>query len=245
MINYPHSSGPFQTKILKTVHSSQKGNVDYQYPSDHHRASCVEKVFKPNGRCIEVHYNKKGQVERLSEPLGPKGKMIDTYSFQYEKEYTRVLNVLNQLSIYRFDSKQRLERIDTHDGLSLVRQEVFDWSKVDGQEGWLKSKSIQLAGEIYYLKTYTYDHNGNIKRQSLYGNLTGKKHHQFTLSKKREMDRYSVEYDYSQDEYNLLIRKTTPEGLVITYDYLSGTNLCTKELHSYQGKIQERFFWGI
>ena len=30
MTNYPYSSGPFQTKILKTVHSSQKGNVDYQ-----------------------------------------------------------------------------------------------------------------------------------------------------------------------------------------------------------------------
>ena len=242
-INYPHSDGPFQTKILNTVKSSQKGDIDYHYPSDRHRAFCVEMVSKQHGRRVKVHYNKKEQVEKISEPLGPEGKMIDTYSFQYEKEYTRVLNALNQLTIYRFDSKQRLERIDTHDGLSLIRQEVFDWSKVDGQEGWLKAKSLQLAGEIYYLKTYTYDHNGNIKRQSLYGNLTGEKPHKFPLSKKSEMDRYSVEYDYSQDGYNLLIGKTTPEGLTITYDYLSGTNLCTKELHSYQGKIQERFFW--
>lgn len=57
------------------------------------------------------------------------------------------------------------------------------------------------------------------------------------------MDSYAIDYRYSDDGYNLLTRKTTPDGLIITYAYLPHTNLLTKELHHYDGRIQERFFY--
>ena len=44
------------------------------------------------------------------------------------------------------------------------------------------------------------------------------------------------------DDKNLLISKTYPQGLKITYDYLPGTNLCTKELLYHYGLIYQRLF---
>lgn len=43
----------------------------------------------------------------------------------------------------------------------------------------------------------------------------------------------------------MLIEKKTPEGLTTQYDYLPGTNLRTKELQIYEGKIQGRIFRGF
>lgn len=240
MERYSGRLGLIDANILKKVDSRQHGTISYQSEKDY--PPRIVKVLKPNACFLKVHYNKSDKVESLHAPLGPKGAIIPTHTFQYEKNCTQVLDALGQLTAYRFDSNQRLSQIDTFDGSNIVRQEVFNWSTEEGEEGWLKAKSLQLNGNIYYVKTYTYDRKGNIINQSLYGNLTGEKNEAFTLSQKKERDHYSVDYEYSQDEYNLLVRKTTPEGLVISYEYFPGTNLRTKELHSYQGKIQERFF---
>src|SRR5262249_46727298 len=123
----------------------------------------------------------------------------------------------------------------------LLRQELFKWSEREGQEGWLRAKAIQLEGQALYLKTYRYDSKGNVARITLYGNLTGEKAPSFSIHEREKMDHSFIEYTYN--ERNLLTQKRTPEGLDIFYDYLPNTNLCTKVLQAYNGRIQERRFF--
>jgi len=99
-----------------------------------------------------------------------------------------------------------------------------------------------VGDQLYYLKTYEYDGRGNVNKETLYGNLTGKKKRTFTRNDTDKMDRSFVTYRYSKDGLNLVTEKSTEEGLTVSYEYLKGTNLRTKTLFFYKGKIQERIF---
>jgi hypothetical protein len=95
-----------------------------------------------------------------------------------------------------------------------------------------------LRGGSYGNVTFLPD---NIIRETTYGNLTGEK--QDSFRNKDTTDSLAIDYRYTNDERNLIREKTMPEGWTIRYDYLSGTNLCTKVLHVYEGSVQERFFY--
>ena len=231
---------PSERKFLEKTVSSQKGTTQYEMADFKWK---IEKISRPRNRFTQVAYDSSGRVKTLYEPLENKKEPIKCYEFDYHQDSTDVLDALGQLTTYHFDDHERLSHIDYFkDHHDLVRQDCFEWSLRPGEEGWLKSKSIQNGLKIYFLKTYRYDSRGNIIRETIYGNLTGEKPETFTLSQKQEMDRSFISYKYSHEGHNLLKEKSTPEGLVITYDYLTGTNLCTKTLCKYEGKIQERSF---
>ena len=233
--------GAVDKKILHAMCSTQNGEIVYrQLGQSFPRVAQVE---KPDGRVLVVNYNDKGQVEQLQEPLGTHGELIPTYSFQYKKHQTTIQDALGEVSVYAFDSHQRLSKVTYLDDLKMVRQDHFIWSKEEGEEGWLKSKAIGIGDELSYFKSYVYDTKGNITRETLYGNLTGKKDQTFAFHQHKEMDHYSIDYEYSKGIHNLVTSKKTPEGLTVFYDYVPHTNLCTKMLLSYEGKIQERTFY--
>lgn len=220
--------------ILQKALFSQKGAISYKYDN----SSCVNRINKPQRGFVHVNYNKNEQVESLQEPIGPNGETVYSWRFQYQKSDTKVWDALGHLAVYRFDTNSRLSRIDYLDQMQIARQEAFHWSTDPEQEGWLKSKAIQLANQIFCLHSYCYDERGNVIRKTLYGNLTGDKPD--TFQHKSKTDSYSLEYQYSED--NLLIQKNTPQGWTTIYAYLPETNLCTHEWQVYQGKIQERTF---
>ena len=227
-------------RFLEKVDSLQSGESEYEMTNFIWK---INKITKPRSRFFKVDYCSNGKVRALYEPQEDLKIAVKLYQFEYEKNLTKVFDALNQLTIYRFDDAQRLSEINyLNEKQKIIRQDVFQWSPLEGQEGWLKSKSIQLVNDLYHLKTYRYDTKGNITRETLYGNLTGDKPETFTAGQKRAMDSYSLTYEYIDDERNLLKEKSIPEGLSISYDYLPNTNLCTKILYSYDGKIQERFF---
>lgn len=259
-----NQSTRYYHKILESACSSQNGNIFYAnikpaipdlltLEPPH---SFVYLVEKPRGQFVKVFYNGK-KVRNLQEPLGPNKKIIETYTFYYGDDSTTVINPLLLIKNFQFDRQHRLIRINYFSSqyrylfalppenlegapVELLRRECFAWSKKPGEEGWLKAKCVRFNEEIYHLKSFDYDHRGNIIREKFYGNLTGKKSE--TFKKVSETERYSIEYAYTKDGRNLLIEKNTPEGLTIRYDYLPGTNLRTEELQIYNGKIQERIF---
>lgn len=225
--------------VLQEVRSSQKGTT--RYYSDNTPANPkITKVIKPNGQLMEVHYNYENQVQALIEPVGPKGEGAVTYSLQYQKGKTFVRDVHNQLKLYSFDKEQRLASIQYFENDTPIRQDSFQWSQNPDQKGWLQAKYVLLGDRISHATTFVYDKNGNAVRKTLFGNLTGTKSE--TMSRLEEGDQYSIDYVYSQNARNVLLSKTTPEGLTISYSYVPGTNLRSKEMHHYNGKIQERFF---
>lgn len=236
-------------KVLMSVDSSQKGKSSHYYPRlENDEIRKLAKINRANERFMEVEYeegfsDKEGKVKRIYEPRDANNR-VATYRFHYGKQHTFVWNGLNEQTCYHFDDNQRVSKIDYFDGNTVIRQDVFQWSQATGQEGWLKSKAVRLDKDLFYLKTFRYDDNGNIKQEKIYGNITGEKPECFTVEEKDSTDCYVINYCYSDDGFNLLTEKETPEGLKITYAYLKGTNLCTKELHHYDEKIQERIFRG-
>ncbi len=254
-IDYHQIHVPHSHKILTHVSSSQRGDRSYGFiKSSHPRLGIVK---KPRGQNVEVIYNAYHKVAALLEPLGPNKEIVNTYNFYYDGDHeTTVINPLLLMKQYQFDH-HRLSRISYYSAkyryifhpppkgvtppfFKLLKQERFTWSKKPGEEGWLKAKWVCLEDEIYHLKSFDYDHRGNITKEKFYGNLTGKKPE--TFNQLSQAESYCVEYAYTKDGRNLLIEKKTPEGLTIQYDYLPGTNLRTKELQIYDGKIQGRIF---
>ena len=144
--------------------------------------------------------------------------------------------------LYHFDDSSRLSCLSYKDShQNILCQKRFEWSKREGQEGWLRSKSIGKGDDLVYLKTYRYDPSGNLTRETLYGNLTGEKEETFT--KKESADSTYIEYSYTADERHLIQEKKMLEGWTIRYEYLPVTNICSKVLHFYDGSLQERFFY--
>lgn len=232
-------------KVLKSVHSTRQGTTLY---SRNKRPKIgvfpIDRVEKEDGRLLTVSYGSKNdKVSSLQEPLGLNGAPITTYSFEYGKSSTTVFDALNQRSVFHFDKYQRLTKVEDFDQLQGIRQKVYEWSAVPEQEGWLTSKSIRVGTQVFHSYSYDYDSKGNVVRKTLFGNLTGERADSFQVGQLQATDRYSIDYAYSNDKRNLLIQESTPQGWIVHYDYLPGTNLCTKELHVYNHKVQERFFY--
>jgi YD repeat-containing protein len=236
-------------KVLQKVRFSTKGDIAYHTQQAKGNRK-VTRIAKPQGRFLEVHYanaitsQEEDKVRYLLEPCGEQGETIKTYQFSYHANCTEVRDALHHLTLYHFDENRRLSRIDyCNRHLKPLRQEVFQWSNREGEDGWLKAKALRLGDQFFYLKTYRYDSHGNVIRVALYGNLTGKKSQTFAIQDKDLMDCDYTEYDYTDDQRNLVVKKKTLDGLKTLYDYLPNTNLCTKVLQVYEGRIQERTFY--
>jgi RHS repeat-associated protein len=227
--------GSVNKKVLDSSNSDLYGLIQYKYSED----ARIEKILKPQGRYLEISYDKKARVESIKEPIGTNGLPISTFTFQYEGNKTKVLNAANQQTIYNFDKNKRLRNIETFDQNQLVKKEIFEWSV----NGWLKSKGIGASRFVSNLQEYEYDCYGNVISKTIYGNLTGEmRQESFSPLHKDQVDQYTIQYEYSNDERNLLIKKTTQQGFVIFYHYLHDRNLCFEEFRSYNGVIKERIF---
>ena len=214
---------------------------------DHTYSSQVKFIQWPNERFLEIEYNRDQKVKALYGPY--QGEKIALYQFDYHKKYTDVRDALGQLSVYRFDIWSRLRAIDYYEGEGIIKRERFFWSTAPGEEGWLKSKflcntsKVDINEEVtrfYHGTVYEYDTRGNVIQETFCGNLSGAKKQSFNLIHDDTYESYSKTYKYS--DANLLIEESTPEGLTIKCDYLTGTNLLSHQLTCYDGKIQERLF---
>lgn len=203
----------------------------------------MDEIQKPGKQFLRIKYDESGRVKTLSAPQETQ-EAITLYQFRYLPNSTEVLDAIGQLTLYTFDDHQRVSDIQYIDQANhTIRKDTFNWSKKENEKGWLTSKSIgKPDGQLHYLKTYEYDEKGNVKKETLYGNLSGTKSDSFSIDEKEKMDDSSITYHYSHDGFNLVTQKSTDEGLTLYYDYLEGTNLCTKILTHYKGKIQEREF---
>jgi RHS repeat-associated protein len=215
--------------LLKSVKSLHKGEVHHQV---HPKSTIITRIDKPQGRFLEIEWNKDKKVKSLKES-SDKHK-VTTHRFEYAKGVTKVWDAKDQLRTYHFNSVNRLSHIDWFEGSKIARREIFEWH----ENGRLKLKALNKGSHYYSMHLYDYDAKGNVKNKIYCGNLTGERPAYFDHS--MDTDQYRVTSEYS--EHNLLISQKTPQGLEILYDYLPHTNLCTHVFQKYDGRIQERIF---
>jgi hypothetical protein len=93
-----------------------------------------------------------------------------------------VWDALHHKTSYHFNHRERVTSIDYLYHKQPIRQDAFHWSNIEGQEGWLRAKAIQIGDQVSYLKTFRYDLRGNIIRETSYGNITGQKPATFAIT---------------------------------------------------------------
>ncbi len=180
----------------------------------------LEKITRPDGRSLEVEYDKEECVKKLF--LSGNTKPI--YTFSYHDNHTTVTDALE--AVKRFDfSKNRLKKIEEE-----KRIQHFEWD----DKGQLSSHLIKnKRGQTVSKRTYQYDSFGNVIETKLCGNITNVD----------SQDEYATKFSYSTDGFNLLLSEIHNEKKEISYTYKSKTNLLTKKLTIVDHLIVEREFY--
>ncbi|HEX2583106.1 MAG TPA: hypothetical protein VHL30_03215, partial [Chlamydiales bacterium] len=174
---------------------------------------------------------RRGRVKMLSAPRGVNNQMVVAHTFFYdiENKKTIVYDADKNRNEYFYDEQSRIQRLERYDksGL-LLNVELFEWANCN-----LVSKTLLDQNQKpIHTKKFSYDARSNLKQETSIGNLSGKGE-----------ETYSKEWRYSEGTPSLLLELKTEDGLRITYDYLSGTNLPVRKLTFADGKIAARQFW--
>ncbi len=237
-----HHGSESDRTCLSYISTTQFGHTSFGYKkvkgSDR---PVINTVTKLGGYQQEVEIDDKRRATSIYHSVGSNDERFLTHNLTYEKNFTIVSDCLGKKLTYFFDDYQRVVKVDYRSKENLKgfsRQDIFEWD----EKGWLKSKSVRSEKELFHKKTYEYDDRGNVISETVIGNITGNRSTTFLPKKDSETDKYTLNYEYSRDGFNVLLKSRTPEGLIKTYEYVPGTSLKCKEFEIYNGQIQNRIF---
>ncbi len=223
---------------------------------DKNRKSILGAITLPLGRGLHVGYYQSGndptcsRVQSLSAPVAKDATPLVTHRFHYDlpKRQTTVLDVNGAPTRYSWDQNLRLTAIERYTtSNALYAGSLFAWGT--GQdEANLRCKTLfDENRKPIYATSYSYDSRGNVVFEKFYGNLSGQgialsldSQH---LPIENGVEFYTNKFECSQDDRHLLLRKEEGNGLVVTYDYLPGTDLPTAELAADREGIKRRKFY--
>ncbi|MGA8165205.1 MAG: DUF6531 domain-containing protein, partial [Waddliaceae bacterium] len=207
----------------------------------------IGRVEKPDGRILDIVYDDKGRVKELKAPLGNTPWLKTFYTFDYESKkgeaITTVANALGTKALYRITKHKRIKSIEIlEDGCTYCSKEYF-W---DEGKGLLRGKAYRTWRDLVNKAVkYHYDIKGNVVKETLFGNFTGRGINSFSFDGTTISDNLescSTYFTYSNDGFNLKLSELDDFGLQTLYRYRHGTNLLTKKLILHHDAIVERTF---
>lgn len=211
------SFGPDQ-RVLTTVTSSgnKKLGIDYYLRTQEHvRGQSVvmqdsrEKISECESYVIPDL--RRGKVKALRAPVGPDASFLVTHSFLYDfaARKTTVYDIADCRTEYVWNEDLRLQKIDRYDAAGTFHNgEEFQWN-----DGNLQNKSFfDQKRNVLFSRQWAYDSLGNVKEETLIGNLTG----EGAQEKTTRRTSYEGKWPSRQEE---------DSGLVTLYRYVPGTNL--------------------
>lgn len=208
-----------------------------------------------SARPHEPHF---GRVSQLIAPLESDSTPHLKYRFYYylPKDHkgggcAGVYDALDHKTDYGFNYRQRLTGITKYfaNNTPYTNESLYWGSQEDTQEAMrLLARTFKVEGSPYemFARVYSYDKKGNIKADSLYGNICGlneptlQTNHLGKVS--GQADCFQKTYAYSQDDYHLLIESKVG-ALRKTFQYLPKTNLLEACLHHNEQGIFLRHFY--
>lgn len=232
-----------KTLVLKQVNRSQAPTIVYE---------TFDKGFKksyPDGRYLEV-IGDKAKVTEIKAPLGTGLEPIAMYRFVYGKDVTSVYDAYGCITNYHYNKEKRLTTIVRHDPNQVYPIEKFHWGEPKTPlAGHLLSRSIvDSSGKAHIGRLYYYDLAGNITREELFGNLTGKNPTPLQCNAEgipvyNGCEVYAKEYAYSNDKLNNKIKEGDGRSLIDYSYYPNSDQLFSKFTYSFRG-LEERRFYG-
>lgn len=163
-----------------------------------------------------ININKNNQNEFIHKVKTLKNCYGVLYDFKYDKDCVDVFDAeMHKISF--ISENNRLKEKIYYSGISEyspISFENYHWT--DG--GQLKRKTIaEPTGNIVSCLDLVYDHKGNVIKETFSGYLDGS----FTTGS------YSKYYEYSNNEFNNLVKEWDDDGPVIVYHYKNNTSLPT------------------
>ncbi|GAB4187119.1 MAG: hypothetical protein Tsb0015_05540 [Simkaniaceae bacterium] len=197
------------------------------------------KHIMPDERIREFHYLEKDrefQVQKIKAPIGEDNTLHNAYRFDYHEGHTDVFDAENNLTRYFFKDL-RLTKIQRYEGRDkLKNSEQFLWETSQDSSLLLCRIFFDENNVPIFSRRFFYDERGNLIKEILYGNLSGKSgplvlnHKGFP--EENGVESYTIKRSYN--ERNLLTKEETPEGLTTYYKYFPYYNsikakfLCNK-----------------
>lgn len=150
---------------------------------------------------------------------------------------TEVLDAHDNKTAYFYDDNHRLINLVKYRANgSAYSQEKFVWGSNPQSTNFgnlLERRLEDGNGIALFSRYYAYDERGNLIQENFTGNLSGKGAY--------GTESIEVQYFYSNDQFNLLIRENDYLKQTI-YQYKPGTNLLTAKFIQVDGDIKSREF---
>jgi RHS repeat-associated protein len=217
-----------------------------------HLDPMVEKKEYRNHYFIQNKYNSSGQVIAQKEPVGEDGKTVTTHTYSYHDNKTTVRDHDDNICRYFYNKEKRLTRIEKRNkDDKLLTAEEFLWGKVGSkEEGNLLARTLYDEKEHpIFCKVFDYDDHGNVHKEKLYGDFTGRTSGTIHLDKhgypkeSSDCDKKVITYNHTGKK-NLLVDEKDALGNVTYYEYLDGTNLLSaKFMCDHNKQIKQRQFF--
>jgi RHS repeat-associated protein len=203
-------------------------------------------------------YYPRGRVSQLKEPVGTDQKLITTYKFSYDKRNghdsggycrnygccettTTVWDALDHKVTYDINAYQRLESINRYRGKgdksTLYSRELLEWQALM----YLKNRSlIDENNHVHLQRRFEYDQRGNIIKNTIYGNFTGKAglitQGEYTIFNE------SVSTNYTYTNINLMSSEDDGRRMV-RYYYDGDSDYLKSKLLIVNNQILQRTFY--
>lgn len=240
LFQYRYISHPLNDKQL--IHRRDESNGSF----------LITDYYDVNDKKDSLHDWRIGKVKSQKAPVGTDATPITTHSFFYYPGYTEVYDAHHNKTIYHY-SQENLTSIehylkDKNDTPTLYRIERFFWRKNDEdlETNNLVSKALEDAeGTILSCQTFDYNEDGQVIKETLYGNLTGRCQVPIILQDNgfpidNGIESYSIHREYSN---NLLVSQSADNGSRTLYQYDPQTkNLSAELLCDGEKVFLQRFY---
>jgi len=205
-----------------------------------------------------------GRVKLLRAPVGVDGTPLITHRFFYEFEMkkrainqnevkkgkTTVYDALDNKTNYLYNGQNRLTHLRKYIASNRYSTEKLFWGAENSpDEANLISRILKNgSGQIHFCCSYQYDPNGNVLKELLFGNLSGRNTTSIVLNssgvaQKNGCEFIEKDYSYSNDGFNLVLSKSDAR-LTEEYSYYPNTDrLKSQSTRSKDNQIRQRKFY--
>ena len=243
---------------LLEKHKDNKRSCFYvdSYLIDNQSKKVLEKIYvKTDNRDSSCH-----RIKAIYLPSSEKEAWDCIYTFHYT--FSEVKTDLDKLSgttkvtdahgnsiLYHFSENDRVDEIEYFNNNEKKTSSCrFFWKKQEGGENLICKAFKDAKGNIVSAKHFVFDAKGNVLKETIYGNLTGRNGSYITYDAENDKfnqkaESYSKSYTYSQDNFHLTLSEKEDNGRITYYEYLPKTNLLTAKYIGDNTKIYERHFY--
>lgn len=269
---FSKNSTTFSSWYLTQVQHEDQPEQNYEYTSradGRHQHICRKSL--PDNRYLKIDYYKYGtnaltgletiqikdmdddrldKVRTLSAPVGSDSAPIVTHHFIYNKTSTDVYDAFRHKKSYHYDDNHRLTEIVQFLGeyphFQVYSREKYVWGS-NKNEGNLILRSLHNKHDQPQIaRHFEYDDFGNVKTDSIFGNITGNAAIPLTIHGNQlptGAECYQKIMTYSTDGLNLILSEREPNGKITTYQYNPGTDLLSAKFIKFENKIRIREFY--